>query len=142
MDVLLSPAEEGDLRTIERTVGRRIPRRQVDGFDYQKRAAEKLEIPVAERIAAIRARKSDERKRAAEKTARRTSAPAGRAPHGRPPAAPAQPARRTAPQRPARRPERPARPAHLQHSLHESRPAHRPAPATADSVPWWLRRDA
>jgi ATP-dependent RNA helicase RhlE len=61
---LVSPAEEGDLRAIERAVGARISRATLPGFDYAVTAPEKLEVPLHERIAAIRARKADERARA------------------------------------------------------------------------------
>jgi ATP-dependent RNA helicase RhlE len=61
---LVSPAEESDLRAIERAVGTRIARVTVAGFDYTARPAERLEVPLAERIAAIRARKAEERARA------------------------------------------------------------------------------
>jgi ATP-dependent RNA helicase RhlE len=44
----------------------------VNGFDYNSQPAEKFEVPLAERIAQIRARKADERKRAKEKLERRT----------------------------------------------------------------------
>ena len=71
----VSPDEEGDLRAIERHIGKRLPRRQVTGFDYTKRPAERLEVPLAERMAAIRARKTDERIRAKANAERR-------APHG------------------------------------------------------------
>ncbi|MCL4840070.1 MAG: DEAD/DEAH box helicase, partial [Thermoanaerobaculia bacterium] len=54
----VAPEEQSDLGAIERAVGRRLDRRTLEGFDYQARPAEKLEIPLAERIAAIRARKS------------------------------------------------------------------------------------
>ena len=82
----VSPDEEGDLRAIERHMGKALPRTKVVGFDYQKRPAERLEIPLAERIAAIRARKAEERGRARAKAEGRTgpSAPAG--PGGRGPA--------------------------------------------------------
>ena len=75
----VSPDEEGDLRAIERHMGKALPRTKVVGFDYQKRPAERLEIPLAERIAAIRARKAEERGRARAKAEGRTgpSAPAG-----------------------------------------------------------------
>src|SRR5690606_22683446 len=43
---LVSPEEEGDLRAIEKAIGKRIPRRTVDGFDYAHRPAERLEIPI------------------------------------------------------------------------------------------------
>jgi len=52
---LVSPAEEGDLRAIERAVGTRIPRVTLAGFDYAARPAERLEIPLAHRLAAMRA---------------------------------------------------------------------------------------
>ena len=67
----VAPDEEGDLRNIERAIGRRLPRVTVPQFDYSARAATRLEIPIAERIAGIRARKADERARAAAKAARR-----------------------------------------------------------------------
>jgi ATP-dependent RNA helicase RhlE len=62
----VSSSEEGDLRAIERAVGK-MPRITVPGFDYTARSTEKLEVPLAERIAAIRARKSDERARSRAK---------------------------------------------------------------------------
>ena len=71
----VSPQEQGELRAIERTVGRSLPRRTLAGFDYQGRATEALEIPLADRIAAIRARKADERARARAKAERRAPAP-------------------------------------------------------------------
>ena len=52
----VSPEEEGDLRAIERAVGKRLPRVTLPDFDYKAKADTKLEIPLAERIAAIRAR--------------------------------------------------------------------------------------
>jgi len=64
---LVSPSEEGDLRAIERAVGARISRATLPGFDYAVTSAEKLEVPLHERIAAIRARKADERARARNK---------------------------------------------------------------------------
>jgi ATP-dependent RNA helicase RhlE len=69
----VSPDEEGDLRAIERHVGKCLPRQQVAGFDYAKRPAERLEIPLAERIAAIRSRKREERARAQANADRRTA---------------------------------------------------------------------
>ena len=67
----VSPEEEPELRDIEKALGRRLPRVTVPGFDYSARPAERLEVPLAERIAAIRARKADERARAREKADRR-----------------------------------------------------------------------
>jgi ATP-dependent RNA helicase RhlE len=55
---LVSPEEESDFRSIERSVGRRIARCTLPGFDYTAPAAHRLEVPLAERLAAIRARKT------------------------------------------------------------------------------------
>jgi ATP-dependent RNA helicase RhlE len=80
---LVSPGEEADLKVIERAIGGRIERVTLDGFDYDKRVAERLEVPLAERIAEIRARKAQERTAAranAERRARHrqsVSRPAG-----------------------------------------------------------------
>lgn len=68
---LVAPEEEGDLRAIEKAIGRKLPRRTLPGFDYTHTPVERFEVPLAERIAAIRARKAEERKRAKEKQARR-----------------------------------------------------------------------
>ena len=70
----VSPEEESDLRAIERALGRRLPRITVPGFDYSAAPAERLEIPIAERIAAIRARKAGDRERAKAKVERRSAA--------------------------------------------------------------------
>jgi len=83
----VSPEEEGDFRAIERHMGKRLPRQQLAGFDYTKRPAERLEIPLAERIATIRARKKDERVRAKANADRRAAngSPARPFGSGRPP---------------------------------------------------------
>jgi len=70
---LVSPDEEADLRGIERSVGARFPRVQLPGFDYARWSTDKLEIPLAERIAAIRARKAEERQRARANAERRAA---------------------------------------------------------------------
>ena len=59
----VAPDEEANLRSIERAVRRTLPRVTLPDFDYKTRPQEKLEIPLAERIAAIRRRKSEERAR-------------------------------------------------------------------------------
>jgi ATP-dependent RNA helicase RhlE len=69
----VSPEEERDMRAIEKAIGRRLPRISVPGFNYALTPTEKLEVPLAERIAAIRARKAQERQRAAEKARRRVA---------------------------------------------------------------------
>ncbi|MCH9649278.1 MAG: DEAD/DEAH box helicase [Deltaproteobacteria bacterium] len=87
---LASPGDERAVRSIERAVGRKLERRRVEGFDYSAQPSERFEIPIGERIAAIRARKADERARARAKAAKRDAAQGagGRNPGGRGPAGP------------------------------------------------------
>ncbi|NQW05298.1 MAG: DEAD/DEAH box helicase [Acidobacteria bacterium] len=66
----VSPQEESDLQSIERAVGKRLPRVTVPDFDYTAKPQGALEIPLAERIRAIRERKAGERARAADKKRR------------------------------------------------------------------------
>ena len=88
----VAPEEEGDLKAIERAVGKRLPRVTLAGFDYARKGAEKLEVPLAQRIAEIRARKAEDRARAkanAERRAQHQSTQGQRTaaasvPHGRP----------------------------------------------------------
>jgi len=58
-----SPDERSALAAIERAIGRPLPRITVPDFDYQQRSSGPLEIPHAQRIAEIRARKAQERSR-------------------------------------------------------------------------------
>ena len=74
---LVSPEEEEDLRAIERALGTRLPRERLEGFDYGMRPEERFEVPLAVRIAEIRARKAEERARAREKAERRAAAQGG-----------------------------------------------------------------
>ena len=60
----VAPEEEPDLRAIERAIGRTLPRITLPDFDYKARPHVRLEIPMAQRIAAIRAQKAEERARA------------------------------------------------------------------------------
>ena len=69
----VSPEEEGDLSQIERAISKRLPRVMVQGFDYATKPAQRFEVPIAERIAEIRARKAEERKRAKEKAERKAA---------------------------------------------------------------------
>ena len=71
----VSPDEETDLAAIERDVGRRLPRVTLPGFDYAQKTAERLEIPLGERLAAHRAKRAGDRKRAGDNAARREAAP-------------------------------------------------------------------
>jgi ATP-dependent RNA helicase RhlE len=67
----VAPEEEGELRQIERAVGKRLPRVILPDFNYAARAEARLEIPLAERIAAIRAKKAEDRARAKVKADRK-----------------------------------------------------------------------
>jgi len=68
---LAAPGDEQAIAAIERVVGKRIPRRTIEGFNYADVPAGNLEVPVAERIAAIRAQKAGERTRARANAERR-----------------------------------------------------------------------
>jgi ATP-dependent RNA helicase RhlE len=74
----VSPEEENDLRAIEKLIGKRLPRVTVPDFDYTARPEARLEIPIAQRIAEIRARKAQERARSHAKAARRAATDGGR----------------------------------------------------------------
>jgi ATP-dependent RNA helicase RhlE len=73
----VAPEEEPDLKRIERAVGRRLPRVTVPDFDYRAKPEGKLEVPIGERIAAIKAQKAEERRRAEAKAGRAGSRPPG-----------------------------------------------------------------
>ena len=77
----VSPQEESDLRAIESAISKRLPRVTVPDFDYTARPQQKLEIPLADRIAAIRKMKSEQRARSAMKNAR-TNGPKAGSSHG------------------------------------------------------------
>jgi ATP-dependent RNA helicase RhlE len=76
----VSPDEESDLQAIERAIGTRLPRVTLPDFDY-KAQAPALEIPLRDRIAAIRQQKRGERERARVNAARRAAGARGGAPH-------------------------------------------------------------
>jgi ATP-dependent RNA helicase RhlE len=86
----VSPEEEGSLRAIERNINKRLPRVTVPDFDYAAKQEARLEIPLAQRVAEIRARKADERSRARANAERRSAA---QATHGSRTGAPAPPGR-------------------------------------------------
>lgn len=69
----VSREEGGDLARIERAVGQQIARVTLPGFDYKAKPAAALEVPPRERIAAIRARKREERARAKVNAERRAA---------------------------------------------------------------------
>jgi ATP-dependent RNA helicase RhlE len=65
---LVAPEDEEDLKRIERAVGSKIPRTFLEGFAYNAAPDDgPLEVPIQERIAAIRAKKADDRARSKAK---------------------------------------------------------------------------
>ena len=75
---LAAVEEADDLRAIERAIGKSLPRVTLPDFDYAAKPTAKLEVPRGERIAQIRARRAEERARAAvkaERAAERAAAP-------------------------------------------------------------------
>jgi len=78
----VSPEEENDLRAIERTIAKRLPRVTVPDFDYTARPQQRLEIPLSHRNAEIRARRRHDRARADVNAARHAAA--ARRPRGSP----------------------------------------------------------
>jgi ATP-dependent RNA helicase RhlE len=73
----VAPEEEPDLQRIERALGRRLPRVLLPDFDYKAKPEARLEVPLGERIAAIRAKKAEDRARAETKVQRRGKAAPG-----------------------------------------------------------------
>jgi ATP-dependent RNA helicase RhlE len=139
----VSQEEQGDLRAIERTVGKSLPKKTLAGFDYsQGGSAERLEIPIAERIAEIRARKAEERARAKAKAERKAQNQPGTA------ARPGMASSRPVAARPAAATARPAaagnrapgaRTAQGQGHTGRAEESRRPKPARASAGPWWNR---
>lgn len=58
-----APEEKPQIRAIERVLGKSIPQRTLKGFDYDALTKENLEIPLEERIKAIREQRREERAR-------------------------------------------------------------------------------
>jgi ATP-dependent RNA helicase RhlE len=70
----VAPDEERQVRDIERAIGKPIERVKLDTFDYGAKPSQKLEVPMQERIAAIRAQKAQARANATAKAERRAQA--------------------------------------------------------------------
>jgi len=66
----VAPDEQDDLRAIEKAIGKRLPQITIPDFDYNARPEGRLEVPIGERIAAIRGRKAEERARSKAKANR------------------------------------------------------------------------
>ncbi|MEX2155190.1 MAG: DEAD/DEAH box helicase, partial [Gemmatimonadaceae bacterium] len=69
----VSPQEEGELKAIERAVGKTLPRVTLPDFNYHARPEGRLEIPIGERLAAHRTRRQGERQRQQANEERRSS---------------------------------------------------------------------
>jgi ATP-dependent RNA helicase RhlE len=81
----VAPDEMDDLRAIERAIAKALPRVTLPDFDYAAKPAAKLEIPIGERIAQIRAKKAEDRARSKAKQQRGGGSGAGssgRSSHG------------------------------------------------------------
>jgi ATP-dependent RNA helicase RhlE len=101
----VSPEEEQDLKAIERAVGKPLPRVVVEGFDYRAKPKDRFEVPIAERIAAIRARKAEERARAKAKAERKAQMEAEAAARGTRPRTGSEPRRTGGASSDGRRPQ-------------------------------------
>ena len=73
--LFVSPQEERDARGIERAIGRKLPRLTLSDFDYRQRPSTKLEIPLQERLAKVRAERAAGRRRVATNGRRETTPP-------------------------------------------------------------------
>ena len=80
----VSDEEQSNLRTIERAINKRLPRITLPDFDYSQKAAQNLEIPIAQRIAAIRAEKARARARQQAAPQYGSRSVSQGAPHGAP----------------------------------------------------------
>ena len=78
----VAPDEEQELRQIEKVLGKRLPRVTVPDFDYAAKPEARLEVPLQERIAAIRAKKAEDRARSQAKGQGRAGGGHARAAHG------------------------------------------------------------
>ncbi len=93
----VSPEEEGDLRSIERAIGKKLLRLTVPDFDYAKRPEGKLEVPLAQRLAEHRAQRQQHRQRPPQQASRQSQ---NQPRHPQPQRSPSQPPRRPAAQAP------------------------------------------
>ena len=75
---LVSPQEEGELKSIERAIGMALPRVTLPDFDYAAKPAGKLEVPLHERLQAHREKRRGERDRQKANEARRPQGGEGR----------------------------------------------------------------
>ena len=81
--LFVAPEEESNLRAIERSIHKQLPRVVLPGFDYTKKAAEKLEVPLQQRLAAMRAARGPGQGRRPGGHGRPPEGGRRHAPHGR-----------------------------------------------------------
>jgi len=81
--LFVAPEEEANLRAIERAIHKQLPRVVLPGFDYTKKAAEKLEVPLQQRLAAMRAARGSGQGRRPGVHGRPPEGGRRHAPHGR-----------------------------------------------------------
>ena len=79
---LVSPQEEGEVKSIERAIGKALPRVTLPDFDYSAKPAGKLEIPLGERLKAHREKRRGERDRQKANESRRPQGGGGRGTRG------------------------------------------------------------
>jgi ATP-dependent RNA helicase RhlE len=60
---LVSPNEERTFHSIEQSLGQKMPRETVSGFDYKNKPSERFEIPLEDRLAARRTWRTEDRSR-------------------------------------------------------------------------------
>src|SRR6185436_4332003 len=72
----VAPSEADDLGRIERAIGKALPRITVPGFDYAHQPTERLEIPLQQRLAAMRKQRRQRSPSGAPATPAATTGPA------------------------------------------------------------------
>ena len=104
--LFVAPEEESNLRAIERSIHKQLPRVVLPGFDYTKRTAEKLEVPLQQRLAAMRAARGSGQGRRPGGHGRPPEGGRRHAPHARTHGTSRPPSRGSGSRRPRRGPSR------------------------------------
>jgi ATP-dependent RNA helicase RhlE len=79
--LFVAPEEEANLRAIERSIKKQLPRVVLPGFDYTKKTPDKLEVPLQQRLAAMRAARGSGRARRPEGQGRPSDRGRSHSPH-------------------------------------------------------------
>ncbi|MDX2005023.1 MAG: DEAD/DEAH box helicase [Meiothermus sp.] len=99
----VAPDEEPQLRDIERAINKRLERLTLENFDYRAKPQQKLEVPIAERMAALREQRAQARANKAAKEQRAQAAQAAAPQKAQKPQGPKPPSK-PQPPRPAAQP--------------------------------------